>query len=132
MSDGRGGSVGGGATLYVKTAAVPSFAADVEPIFNLPNAPPGCTSCHSGNNSDPPHLEPSLARAAMVGVSAVDGCTSQKLIEPGNPGASVLIERITGSSCGNRMPPGVPGYFDTHPGELETILSWILAGAPDN
>jgi len=140
VSDGRGGTVSGSATLYLKTAAVPSFAADVEPIFDRGTNPPACTWCHSGAGNPSPRLEPALARAAMVGVPAVDECTSQKLVEPGNPGASVLFARITGTSCGVRMPPTVAAgsvhlgsdYFDTHPGELETIRSWIQAGAPDN
>jgi len=131
VSDGRGGSVGGTAAVYVTSAAVPSFAADLEPIFNRFSAPPGCTICHVGGNHSP-RLEPSYAWAAIVGVSATDSCTSQKLVNPGDPDSSVLFQRIAGEACGTRMPPGLPEYFDTHPGELAAIRSWILAGAPNN
>jgi hypothetical protein len=131
VSDGHGGSAQSSAPLYVKTAANPSFAADVEPIFNRLNDPPGCTICH-GASGVTPHLAPTLAWAAIVGVPATIGCTSQNLVEPSNPDASVIIKRITGTTCGARMPPGAPDYFDTHPGELATIRSWILAGALNN
>ena len=60
VSDGRGGSVAGRASLYVKTGTVPSFAADVEPIFDRANDPPRCAACHSGTGAYSPHLEPSL------------------------------------------------------------------------
>ena len=130
VSDGHGGSVSRSASLYVKTAAVPTLAADVEPILNG-NGSSGCTGCHSSAGI-PPHLAPNTAWAATVGVLATQGCTTQHLVEPGDPDASVLIKRITGTTCGTRMPPDQTDYFDTHPGELATIREWIAAGAANN
>jgi len=132
VSDGHA-TARGTSTLYVKTAATPSFANDVEPIFNRPNNPPGCTACHGGGAPiAPPQLIPAIAWAGIVGVNATQGCTSQKLVMPGDPDASVLVKRITGGTCGAEMPPAAPDYFNTHPGELTTIRSWISAGAPNN
>lgn len=132
VSDGRGGSTRGSTSLYVKTGTGTSFANDVEPIFSRTGDPPSCNGCHSVSTpaAPSPHLDPSLAWAAIVGVSAVGICSSQKLVEPGNPDTSVLVKRLTGDACGLQMPPD--GWFNTHPGELAAIKEWILEGAPDN
>jgi hypothetical protein len=53
-------------------------------------------------------------------------------VTPGDPDASLLFTRITSATCGDRMPPADPTYFDQNPDKLELVRSWIEQGAQDN
>lgn len=104
---------------------LPSYQ-DVEKIFYT-----ACDECHipptnAGGlvlevNHDP--------YSRLVNVQAQSSCTSMKRVAPGNPDNSVLVRKISGTSCGSRMPRNRPSYFDTYPGRITRIRSWILGGA---
>ena len=105
---------------------VPRFT-DVTAIFT---AVP-CTGCHgsSGGLS----LAPAGAHGNLVDVDARNGaCSTLKRVAPGDPDNSVLIRKMTGTSCGNRMPRSNPTYFDGQPGQVVRVRSWILAGAAND
>jgi hypothetical protein len=47
----------------------------------------------------------------------------------GNPGASILWNKINGTpTCGQQMPPSKP-LNESHPAEAQTIFNWISQGA---
>ena len=50
-------------------------------------------------------------------------------VAPGAPDQSELIRKMTGTTCGDRMPRAEPTYFDANPGLVVRVRSWILAGA---
>jgi hypothetical protein len=92
-----------------------------------------CTdSCHNAKNaSGGLNLVADSSYDALVdspGTSSV--CTASKRVEPGLPNASLLVQKISGTTCGTRMPMGTPSYFDSNPALLIRIRSWILSGAP--
>ena len=101
---------------------VPRFT-DVVPIFSA-----SCVSCHG--NSGGLRLEPANAYAELVGVAASNAaCTTLVRVAPGAPDQSELIRKMTGTTCGDRMPRAEPTYFDANPGLVVRVRSWILAGA---
>ena len=61
-----------------------------------------------------------------------DQCgAGQLLVAPGDPGASYLINKLTGvGMCfGSRMPKGGASLSS---GDIDTIRAWIGAGAADD
>jgi hypothetical protein len=126
ISDGRGGDTTGD---IVVTVDVPSYAAHIQPIWTA-----NCSAefCHGGrflgaNLS----LRPGGVRQNLINVPA-QACGPLVRVLPGDPERSVLVRKITGTSCGQRMPLDTPGFFDANPGLLARITSWILSGAPDD
>lgn len=104
---------------------VPHFT-DVQPIFAT-----ACVSCHG--NSGGLRLEPANAYAELVGVATSNAaCTTLVRVAPGAPDQSSLIRKMTGATCGDRMPRADPTYFDANPGLVVRVRSWILAGAPND
>jgi len=103
------------------------FARDVAPTFQ------NCltVACHEGPTANGMvDLAPGRAYSELMGRGAHAGaCAGQPLVVPGDPDASVLWKRITGSECGGRMPFGSPLL----PGvQLDAIRTWIAEGAPEN
>jgi hypothetical protein len=128
VSDGKGGSTTGTVTVYSKISADPSFRAEVMPIIATK-----CSDCHAG--VAPPallRLDPNDSYAALVNVPAVATCTTMDRVTPGDPDHSVLILRMSGESCGARMPLPDRNYFDEVPQELALVRAWVQSGAPDN
>ncbi|HEX8539105.1 MAG TPA: PKD domain-containing protein, partial [Cystobacter sp.] len=105
---------------------VPSYARDIEPIWSSK-----CSSCHNENGLEGLNLQVGRSHASLR-ASGVGACASGPRVSPGRPEESLLVRRISNEDCGNRMPLGNSSYFDSNPGELTQILSWILAGALDN
>ncbi len=96
---------------------------DVQPIFTAT-----CTACH-GNQAGL-HLEDGMAYASLVNVTASNAaCNTLARVTPGDPDSSVLYRKITGTTCGTRMPASNPLYFDDNPGLVIRVRSWILGGA---
>lgn len=119
---GNGHQGGGGA------AAVPSFSTDVLPIITRSCAK---SSCH-GNAAAPSaqlDLRAEQAYGEMVGPASLFCLDQRKLIAPGNPAGSQILNRIKGIDLcgGERMPlPPNPALSDA---ETATISDWIEAGA---
>lgn len=103
---------------------VPSYTNDIQPIWNAK-----CADCHNQYGAEKLNLLEGQSYASIVNVAATQGCRPQVRIKPGHPEDSLLLRRLEGSDCGNRMPQGNGGYFDNHPGELVQLRSWILGGA---
>ncbi|MBI5472446.1 MAG: hypothetical protein HY961_08890 [Ignavibacteriae bacterium] len=101
-----------------------SFASHVQPIFSG-----NCTGCHSAGGSAPFSLEAGVSRGNIVNVQATSSCTSEKRVNPGNSGSSVLYKKISGTSCGTRMPRGGSPLSQT---SIDIVKNWIDEGAADN
>jgi hypothetical protein len=99
-----------------------SFARDIQPIFDR-----SCTDCHGGSAGM--FLDEGESYVNLVNVPATKGCTSEMRVQPGNPDASVLYKRITGTSCGAQMPKKAPPLPAE---EIALIRRWIESGAPNN
>ena len=57
------------------------------------------------------------------------GCNTLERVKPGAPDDSLLIRRLSGTTCGSRMPQSGPSYFPNHPELLTRSHAWISAGA---
>jgi mono/diheme cytochrome c family protein len=103
--------VGSGAT---PTARVPSFSSDVQPIFETK-----CVFCHG----DLGGWDSSSYEAVMT-----TGDNAPVVI-PGNPENSLLVHKLEGTQAeGEIMPPA--GKLPE--ADIQKIIDWISAGAPDN
>jgi hypothetical protein len=105
---------------------VPRYAADLQPVWN--NV---CTSCHgSGGGLS---LAAASSHSNLVDVTArAAACNTLSRVKPGAPDDSVLVRKLEGTMCGNRMPRNNPTYFSANPGLLVRVRSWILAGAAND
>ncbi len=107
-----------------------SFARQVQPILTA-----GClgAGCHAGQF---PAQNLDMGTAAKAyGVlttkqSTENPCTGMELVVPGSPETSVLMKKLTGTSCGfTQMPLGRPPLSAV---DLATISAWIAQGAANN
>jgi hypothetical protein len=107
---------------------VPKFAADIQPIFSV------CTGCHTSTSpSGGMSLVAAKSYANLVNVQANAACSVAMVrVKPGDPAHSALIHKVSGTDCGARMPRSNPDYFNSRPGELVRLRSWILAGASND
>ncbi len=107
------------------TVSTPSYAGDVQPIWTAQ-----CVSCHDATQPDGQlPLVSGASRAALVDQPMDGACIDATRVVPGDPAGSGLMDRLTGTSCGTRMPEG---GNPLSAGELVMIQSWILRGALDN
>lgn len=110
-------------------ANVPTYASYIQTIWTSK-----CTSCHGGANpSGKMDLSSTKSYAALTtGATSNTTCSTLKRVVPSQPDSSLLIKKITGTTCSNQMPRNDPTYFVNNPGLVTRIRSWILAGAPNN
>jgi hypothetical protein len=123
VSDGHNPAAVRQVTLPVST---PSYANDIQAIWDAK-----CTvSCHKGASPEGQlSLVAGSSFAALVGPNMVASCSDTERVESGSPATSGLIDKLTGNSCGTRMPEGDPPLSAA---ELVMIESWIRRGALDN
>ena len=90
------------------------FNRDVRPIFNK-----HCTACHGG-----------VKQAGDVSFTYRDRVLPPDgwIVEPGDPDASVMIERVVSNDPEDRMPPPEHGAKLSDE-EIETLRRWIQEGA---
>lgn len=108
-----------------------SFAGEVQPIFDA-----RCVDalCHDGTAPKGSlDLRPGWSYDALVDVPAFQtggSCPSQPRVAPGDPEGSYLVAKLRGvGACfGAVMPPDEP----LPPATIETVITWICSGAPDN
>jgi hypothetical protein len=97
-----------------------SYLDDVVPIFGK-----NCNGevCHSGSWGG------SGAHQALVDVAARECCDGRKLVRPGDPKGSYVIQKLRGADLcgGGRMPLG--RTIDER--DIATIEDWICEGAPN-
>lgn len=101
-----------------------SFAADIEPIFNGSCAVSGCHNSSTQESG----VDLSSYGAAL---SSVGDQYGTEIIEPGDPSASPIIDKISSNNpeFGERMPLDRSALSQS---EIDSIRAWIQDGAPDN
>lgn len=77
---------------------------------------PKCMGCHANTH-------PNLTNHSVL-INPVNG-----LVNTANPAQSGLYLRVSGNSVGTQMPMGAPALSQQ---EMNSILSWIQSGAPNN
>ncbi len=98
-----------------------SFAGQIQPIFNA-----NCISCHGTNGGLT--LTASVSYSQLYHVTASSSCTSLHRVFPIDADNSVLYKKVSGTTCGSRMPLG-GSLLQT---EINLIRDWINQGANDN
>ncbi len=122
VSDGHNPAEVRQVTVPVST---PSYANDVQAIWTAK-----CVSCHGASNPDGQlTLVAGSSLAALVDQDMVASCSNAKRVVAGDPTTSGLMNKLTGNTCGTRMPENAAALSA---GELVMIRSWILRGALDN
>ncbi|PTL85291.1 Ig-like domain-containing protein [Vitiosangium sp. GDMCC 1.1324] len=123
VSDGHGATVSRTVKVPVR---MPHYAQDIQVLWETL-----CSQCHG--KSGGLDLLRGRSHAALVQVRAeTQACEDFMRVAPGDPESSALVMKLSGTQCGSRMPRNNPEYFDAHPGELVSIRSWILGGAPED
>ncbi|MEZ5356791.1 MAG: PSD1 and planctomycete cytochrome C domain-containing protein [Bryobacteraceae bacterium] len=102
--------------LFTALAAAqqpPDFARDIQPIFVK-----ACSQCHG-------------AKAQMANLRLDDKASAARTIQPRNPAASTLYQRLAGGGDQARMPMGAKPLPQA---EIELVRRWIESGAawPDS
>jgi len=122
VSDGHNPAEVRQVTIPVRT---PSYASDIQAIWTAK-----CISCHGASNPDGQlTLVAGSSHAALVGPNMIASCNHTERVVPQAPATSGLMDKLTGNSCGTRMPEGAPPLSAA---ELVMIESWIRRGALDN
>ncbi len=110
-----------------------SLSADVQPIFDK--------SCGGATGTCHFKAAPSAMLSLKMGESHGSLVTSnslqcnpqggRKLVEPGDPGNSYLIDKLQGIQLcsGVKMPSGAPKLADA---DITKIVNWVCAGAANN
>lgn len=94
-------------------AASISFARDVQPIFNQI-----CVKCHGGEDE-----KEGLSLKTYAEV--MQGSDNGPVIAPGDPANSLLVDMIQKGKMPKRGPRLLPR-------QIQAIVDWVTAGAPDN
>jgi mono/diheme cytochrome c family protein len=105
--------------VAVDAAPAVSFAEEIMPIFER-----SCVSCHGEPGEDGEIVvEASLDMTTYEGIMA--GSEWGSVIEPGDPGESLLLDMV---KVGDMPEDGDP----LDPAEIELIETWIAEGAENN
>jgi hypothetical protein len=107
-----------------------SYANDIQPIWDTgPGINTPCVNCHGGGGGLFLTGPPTASRAQLVDVTT-NACPSKKRVLPDDPQNSGLILKLTGTTCGIRMPQNGPPFLAQS--TVDKIIAWIMAGAPNN
>lgn len=89
---------------------------------------PICTACHIGANAPQGmRLDAANSYAMIVGVPSNE-VPALKRINPGNPDASYLVQKIQGIAAqGVRMPANGPPYLTQE--QIDLVRRWVAGGA---
>jgi hypothetical protein len=115
VSDGKGGTTTEPVIVFSRAPTDPSFSANLQPIL---------MSCIGSGCHNPPLAE---YQTLLTSTESVE-CPGQRLVKPGDPDHSGLVETLEGD-CTNRMPLGGP-YLSAD--QVNLFRTWILQGAWNN
>jgi hypothetical protein len=92
---------------------------------------PVCTVCHVGTSAPQGlRLDAGNSYALLVNVASAE-VPSLLRVNPGNPDASYLVQKIQGNAAvGVRMPANGPPYLSQT--QIDLVRAWIAAGAPQS
>lgn len=102
----------------------PSFESIQDNVFT-----PVCTGCHAGAAAPLGlRLDEGASYALLVNAPSVE-VPALRRVQPGNPDASYLIQKLEGTAAvGGRMPLNAPAL---PPATIAVIRQWIANGAPN-
>jgi hypothetical protein len=106
----------------LRTFTLVSFSNAIQPIFNS-QCGGGCHGSNGGLS-----LAAGSSYNNLVNAQAQSSCTSLKRVLPNDASNSVLFKKISGNTCGTRMPEG--GTLTA--GDIALIQDWINQGAKNN
>jgi hypothetical protein len=103
----------------------PTFQSIQDNVFT-----PVCTGCHAGASAPLGlRLDEGSSYALLVNTSSVE-VPSLRRVQPGNPDASYLIQKLEGTAAvGSRMPLNAPPLPAS---TIAVIRQWITNGAPSS
>jgi hypothetical protein len=103
----------------------PTFQSIQDNVFT-----PVCTGCHAGASAPLGlRLDEGSSYALLVNASSVE-VPSLRRVQPGNPDASYLIQKLEGTAAvGSRMPLNAPPLPAS---TIAVIRQWITNGAPSS
>jgi len=92
---------------------------------------PICSVCHQGANAPRGlRLDAANSYAMLVNVASVE-VPGLLRVNPGNPDASYLVQKIQGNAAvGVRMPANGPPYLTQ--AQIDLVRGWVAAGAPQS
>jgi hypothetical protein len=83
--------------------------------------------CHDGATFSPNLASDQLANLmGEKALSSLAPCMGQLLLNPAAPASSVMLTRMTGSTCGPRMPFGAAAFPQS---AIDCVTSWVTANA---
>jgi hypothetical protein len=90
---------------------------------------PICTTCHIGTGAPQGlRLDAGNSYAMLVNVASAEVPAALR-VNPGNPNASYIVQKIEGTAAvGVRMPANGPPYLPQD--RIDLVRRWIAAGAP--
>ena len=90
---------------------------------------PICSVCHAGANAPQGlRLDAGNSYALLVNVASAEVPGTMR-VNPGNPDASYIVQKIEGTAAvGVRMPANGPPYLPQD--RIDLVRRWIAAGAP--
>lgn len=106
-----------------------SLSANIQPIFTA-----NCTNrgCHGGvRPAGELDLTAGRSYAELVNVASSQCMGGKRLVVPGDPAQSYIMNKLTGlGMCYGTQMPKVGVRLP--PAQLDAISSWICSGAPNN
>lgn len=102
-----------GLLLLVTNVVAADYLTEIKPLLRE-----RCYACHGA-----------LKQKGGLRVDTVEAMRQSKVIVPGDPMASIMIERVSTGELDDRMPPEHEGEPLT-PEEVDWLTSWIIADAP--
>jgi hypothetical protein len=128
-NDNGGGAGTGAAGMGSEVDPDGPWAKLHEEVF-VPN---GCTNSFCHGVGGELNLSLDLGYDELVDVPAKgEMCknkTTKLRVMPGDPDASLLIDKVVAPSCGERMPIGMAKLSDE---DVQKLRDWISDGAPKN
>lgn len=133
MSCALGGCAGNGDGLNENGRPVEEDSGTLQPTFQSIQArvfTPVCTGCHAGAAAPLGlRLDEGASYALLVNASSVE-VPALRRVQPGNPDASYLIQKLEGrAAVGSRMPLNAPALPQA---TIDVIRQWIADGAPNS
>jgi hypothetical protein len=109
-----------------------SFRRDIRPMMNRAANDPagkGCKNCHY--STEPNHQGLDLGGIDLATLGSIregGGSTGKRIIVPGKPDESGLIQKLRGTyPYGTRMPKNGPPYWSD--ADVKIVADWIAQGA---
>ena len=109
-----------------------SFRRDIRPMFNRAANDPngkGCRNCHYSTEVNHQGIDLGGMDLATLGATREGGgSTGRRIIVPGKPEESGLVQKLRGTyPFGTRMPKNGPAFWSD--ADIKIVADWIAEGA---